>query len=96
MMMKTSVALVLAALLVLVVTQPMVHVAGDAAADQACRETPFSLTVEQLANIMGGNCAFCAHYHEHIMAALEAADMACPQRAAAFLAQVRHETAALT
>ncbi|KAL7751055.1 hypothetical protein RI367_003635 [Sorochytrium milnesiophthora] len=48
--------------------------------------------------IMGGSaaCPYCLYYYPHVMEAMARYNMTSPQRIAAFLAQIRHETAGLS
>ncbi|GBG82692.1 hypothetical protein CBR_g36222 [Chara braunii] len=54
-----------------------------------------TLTECQLRTIMGGACPNCKYYYPHLVKAMERFDLNCPDRIAAFLAQVRHETGGL-
>ena len=72
-------------------------VSGQRGPGDSCPEGRFTLSLEQLQTIMGGSsqCTNCARYHGEIVRAMELYDLNSPKRAAAFLAQVRHETAHL-
>jgi len=57
-----------------------------------------TMSQSDLLTIMGGSsiCTNCNTYYPYIVSALETYNLDCPLRTAAFLAQVRHETAALS